>query len=102
MKIFLNYAIIITSVIFIFISRLTSLFWFVLIRLLYSVKEPEPVLVFEDVTMSGYGLSSGPLNVDGTKFVAAKLAKFHAASLFLDHEVGMFSFDKKQSCKRVF
>lgn len=45
------------------------------------------MLVFEDVTMHGYGLSSGPLNVDGTKFVAGKLAKFHAASLYLDRDV---------------
>lgn len=58
-----------------------------LIRLLFSAKEPEPVLVFEDVTMHGYGLSSGPLNIDGTKFVAGKLAKFHAASLYLDRDV---------------
>lgn len=69
------------------------------------MKEPEPVLVFEgklktffvdnfddflnilDASMHGYGLSSGRLNVDGTKFVASKLAKFHAASLYLDRDV---------------
>lgn len=64
-------------------------FRFVLIRLVYSAKEPELVLVFQDVTVDGYGLSSGPLNLDGTKFVAAKLAKFHAASLYLDHDVSL-------------
>lgn len=37
--------------------------------------------------MHGYGLSSGRLNVDGVKFVASKLAKFHAASLYLDRDV---------------
>lgn len=37
--------------------------------------------------MHGYGLSSGRLNLDSTKFVASKLAKFHAASLYLDREV---------------
>jgi Ecdysteroid kinase-like family len=37
--------------------------------------------------MHGYGVSSGRLNIDGTKFVASKLAKFHAASLYLDSEV---------------
>ncbi|CRL06669.1 CLUMA_CG019570, isoform A [Clunio marinus] len=55
-------------------------------RLLYSVKEPVPVLVFEDATTNGYGLSSGPLNFEGTKFVATKLAKFHAASVYLNHD----------------
>lgn len=64
-------------------------FCFVLIRLVYSAKEPELVLVFQDVTVDGYGLSSGPLNLDGTKFVAAKLAKFHAASLYLDRDVSL-------------
>ena len=72
---------------FIFLSIILSLSP---IRLLYSVKEPEPVLVFEDVTQSGYGLSSGPLNIDGTKFVASKLAKFHAASVYLDRDVSKF------------
>lgn len=43
--------------------------------------------MFEDVTLHGYGLSSGPLNVDGAKFVAGKLAKFHAASVYLDRDV---------------
>jgi hypothetical protein len=42
---------------------------------------------FSDVSMLGYGLSSGRLNLDSTKFVASKLAKFHAASLYLDREV---------------
>jgi Ecdysteroid kinase-like family len=60
--------------------------------LLYSAKEPVPVLVFEDVSMHGYGLSSGLLNVDGTKFVAGKLAKLHASSLHLHHEVSAISW----------
>lgn len=63
------------------------LFIFFLIRLLYSVKEPVPVLVFEDAAVNGYGVSSGPLHLDGTKFVASKLAKFHAASVYLNHDV---------------
>jgi hypothetical protein len=42
---------------------------------------------FSDVSMHGYGLSSGRLNLDSTKFVVSKLAKFHAASLYLDREV---------------
>lgn len=58
-----------------------------LIRLMYSAKEPVNVLVFEDMTMHGYGLSSGPLNFDSVKFVATKLAKFHAASLYLGKDV---------------
>lgn len=48
------------------------------------------MLVFEDVTAHGYGLLSGPLNFDGTKFVAKKLAKFHAASVYLDRDVSVF------------
>lgn len=69
--------------------QLSYLFSSPLIRLLFSAKEPEPVLVFEDVAMHGYGVSSEPLNIDGTKFVASKLAKFHAASLYLDRDVSM-------------
>ncbi|KAG5678235.1 hypothetical protein PVAND_007927 [Polypedilum vanderplanki] len=55
-------------------------------RLLFSSKEPEPVLVFEDATVNGYGISAGPLNLEGTKFVVTKLAKFHAASIYLDRD----------------
>jgi hypothetical protein len=57
------------------------------IRLLYSAKEPEPLFVFEDATTQGYGLSAGPLNFEGTKFVVTRLAKFHAASIYLDKDV---------------
>jgi hypothetical protein len=57
------------------------------IRLLFSSKDPEPLFVFEDATTLGYGLSAGPLNFEGTKFVVARLAKFHAASLYLDRDV---------------
>lgn len=52
------------------------------------MKEPESVLVFEDVSSHGYGVSAGQLNFEGTKFVAGKLAKFHAASLYLERDVG--------------
>jgi hypothetical protein len=45
------------------------------------------VLVFEDASVNGFGMSSGPLNLEGTKFVVAKLAKFHAASIYLDRDV---------------
>lgn len=45
------------------------------------------MLVFEDMTMHGYGLSSGTLNLDGTMFVAAKLAKFHATSFYMGNDV---------------
>ncbi|XP_070509699.1 uncharacterized protein [Chironomus tepperi] len=56
-------------------------------KLLYSSKDPVPVLVLEDVSMNGYENSSGPLDLDGTKCVAAKLAKFHAASIYIDRDV---------------
>lgn len=61
--------------------------FFFTIRLLYSAKEPEPLFVFEDATTQGYGLSAGPLNYEGTKFVVTRLAKFHAASIYLDKDV---------------
>lgn len=71
------------------------------IRLLFSSKEPEPLFVFEDATTLGFGLSAGPLNLEGTKFVITRLAKFHAASIYLDREVSKFNlhdlFDKKFS-----
>lgn len=57
------------------------------IRLLYSAKEPVSVLVFEDMTMHGYGVSSGTLNFEGVKFVAKKLAKFHATSFYMGKQV---------------
>lgn len=69
------------------------------IRLLFSSKEPEPLFVFEDATTLGFGLSASPLNFEGTKFVVTRLAKFHAASIYLDREVSKFNlndlFDKK-------
>lgn len=55
-------------------------------RLLFSAKEPVPLLVLEDATTHGYGLASGLPGLEGTKFVASKLAKFHAASLYLDQD----------------
>lgn len=63
-----------------------------MIRLLYSSKEPVPLFVFEDATTQGFGLSAGPLNYEGTKFVVSRLAKFHAASIFLDREVTFEKF----------
>jgi hypothetical protein len=60
---------------------------------MYSAKEPVNVLVFEDMTMHGYGLSSSPLNLEGVKFVASKLASLHAASLYMNKDVSK-EFDK--------
>lgn len=67
-----------------------------LIRLLYSAKEPEPLFVFEDATTQGYGLSAAPLSYEETLFVMTRLAKFHAASVFLDRDV------KNLNCHQVF
>lgn len=53
------------------------------------------ISVISDASMHGYGLSSGRLNIDGTKFVASKLAKFHAASLYLDREVNFNFCDER-------
>lgn len=69
---------------------------------MYSAKEPVPVLVFEDAAMHGYGKSSGPLNIEGTMFVAAKLAKFHAASVFMDHDVSFGWCECHPSCQCSF
>lgn len=63
------------------------------IRLLFSSKEPEPLFVFEDATTLGFGLSASPLNFEGTKFVVTRLAKFHAASIYLDREVSEFNLN---------
>ncbi|CAO1335686.1 unnamed protein product [Diamesa hyperborea] len=72
-------------------------------RLLYSAKEPVSVLVLEDVTMNGYGLSLEPLNYEETLFVTSKIAKWHAASMFMDrdtnsvhyYENGLFNIGPK-------
>lgn len=80
------------------------LFYLHSIRLLYSSKEPVSLFVFEDATTHGYGLSAGPLNYEGTKFVLKRLAKFHAASVYLDREVWKKKafFDKILLCVVVY
>lgn len=50
------------------------------------------VLVLEDVTMNGYGLSLEPLNYEETLFVTSKIAKWHAASMFMDRDVSLLPF----------
>lgn len=67
--------------------HITFFFLLMSIRLLYSAKEPVSVLVFEDMTMHGFGVSAGTLNFEGTKFVASKLAKFHATSFYMGKDV---------------
>ena len=58
--------------------------------------------MLEDATLHGYGLASGLPGREGTKFVASKLAKFHAASLYLDQDVSLWKFFVKSNFKLFF
>ncbi|XP_055610208.1 uncharacterized protein LOC129757106 [Uranotaenia lowii] len=53
-------------------------------RLLYSVKEPHVVMVFEDIAARNYIMKYSQLDLSDAKLVYAKLARWHAASLFLE------------------
>ncbi|KAL7047622.1 hypothetical protein ACKWTF_003058 [Chironomus riparius] len=63
-------------------------------KLLYSSKDPVPLLVLEDVTMNGYDNTTGPLDLFGIKCVTSKLAKFHAASIYIDRDGKEVSYYK--------
>ncbi|XP_053658093.1 uncharacterized protein LOC128707170 [Anopheles marshallii] len=52
-------------------------------RLLYHEKEPIWVMVFEDITKNGYEMKIKQLDLEESKVVFAKLARWHAASMFL-------------------
>ncbi|XP_058822378.1 uncharacterized protein LOC131683969 [Topomyia yanbarensis] len=52
-------------------------------RLLYSSKEPNLVMVFEDLTKRNYDTKSNQLDLQEAKIAYSKLAKWHAASMHL-------------------
>ncbi|ETN60247.1 hypothetical protein AND_008119 [Anopheles darlingi] len=52
-------------------------------RLLYHEKLPRWVMVFEDITKHGYEMKTKQLDYEESKVVFAKLARWHAASMFL-------------------
>jgi Ecdysteroid kinase-like family len=52
-------------------------------RLVYSSKSPAWVLVFEDLAVRGYASKSTMLNLEETKAVILKLAKWHATSFYI-------------------
>lgn len=52
-------------------------------KLLYHEKEPSWVMVFEDITKHGYEMKTKQLDYEESKVVFAKLARWHAASMFL-------------------
>lgn len=52
-------------------------------RLLYHEKLPAWVMVFEDISKLGYEMKTKQLDYEEAKVVFAKLARWHAASMFL-------------------
>lgn len=56
-------------------------------RLLFSSKDPTWVMVFEDITKRDYQMKYTQLNLDEAKIVYAKLARWHASSLYLSNTV---------------
>jgi len=57
-------------------------------RLIYQTMTPKPVIMLEDVTVSGFDTPIKSVNEDFelSKMVIKRLAKFHAASFFLQDE----------------
>ncbi|XP_053691218.1 uncharacterized protein LOC128739747 [Sabethes cyaneus] len=70
-------------------------------KFLYASADPKPVIVLEDVASKGFDVHKTQLDLEGSKVVLAKLAKFHAASHTLlkdvtnknltDNSVGLFN-----------
>ena len=56
---------------------------FILRRLLYHEKLPTWVMVFEDITKQGYEMKVKQLDLEESKVVFAKVARWHAASMHL-------------------
>lgn len=52
-------------------------------KLIYASTEPQPVIILEDAQHTSYELHKDLMNLENSKFMAAKLAKFHAASYCL-------------------
>lgn len=56
-------------------------------RLIYHTEDPVPTLILEDLSVSGYEMVEKTLDYDGAKLVAQRIAKFHAASIYLQANV---------------
>ncbi|KAL1390272.1 hypothetical protein pipiens_012470 [Culex pipiens pipiens] len=52
-------------------------------RLLYSASDPHWVMVFSDLAVRGYTVKSGQMDLEESKMLYAKLARWHAASTYL-------------------
>lgn len=60
-------------------------------RLLYSATVPTSVMVFEDITKRNYEMKYTQLDLDEAKIVYAKLARWHATSMYLSDKVPIIS-----------
>ena len=64
---------------------------------------PKPVIILEDITSSGFDTAFKTMHEDFeiSKRIVRRLAKFHAASFYLqDEQVGVpFQNCKKYNCK---
>jgi hypothetical protein len=62
--------------------------FFHFLRLIYQTLTPKPVIILEDVSANGYGTMIKTLHDDFymTKRIVRRLAKYHAAGYFLEHE----------------
>lgn len=57
-------------------------------RLIYHTNDPVPTLILEDLSVTGYEMLNRTLDYTGANLVAQRLAKFHAASVYLQANVG--------------
>jgi Ecdysteroid kinase-like family len=55
-------------------------------RLIYSGTTPTHVIVLEDLTERGYIVKPSPLNLEETKMIISKLAKWHATSYYMGQQ----------------
>lgn len=56
-------------------------------RLYFQSKEPNTIIVLEDLDERNIKRLSQELNLENTKVVINKLAKFHAATYYMENEV---------------
>lgn len=56
-------------------------------RLIYQSRDPVDVIILEDITQFGYETLDQHLTFEETKIVISRMAKFHAASLFMEYDV---------------
>ena len=56
-------------------------------KLIYCAVDPQPIIILEDVSHKMYLMHKTPLNLKNTQIVATKLAKWHAASYYMEREL---------------